>query len=681
METQLADLRAPVIRAEEAFSRAGGLIREIDGIIRARQAEDLFNLGPSPLNPVHWEPALLALQTTFRDLGQEWTRFFSSPANRAVGLSRLPVIIGLTALGILFLLRARRWSFRAQRKARELTADTWHWLAETLASSLGLFLPMIGGGMLIAAVTATGAIAPVTDRLLEALFDALVSMVVASWLANTLFPRTPLDRPFLPIAEDRRPAARRAFYGLGIAAMAVSLAVFLVPPVGADEDIEVILFFPALFLAGWFSFRLGRLLSEPVSREEPAEHQEGPAELGYRDRVIGVFGKIMMVLSVLGVVAAAIGYSVAANALLPPLVETIGAFSIVLVANRVLTELYAALTGNRERLSESLFPVLTGMLLVLIALPFLALSWGARVADLTELWATFLEGFSFGETRISPANFLTFVAVFAVGFLLTRIIQGTLRNTILPKTRIDPGGQTAAISGVGYVGIFLAALLAITTAGIDLSGLAIVAGALSVGIGFGLQTIVSNFVSGIILLIERPVSEGDWIEVGGVMGTVRSISVRSTRIETFDRTDVIVPNADLIASHVTNWTKTNLTGRLIIPVGVAYGTDTRKVQAILQEIAEDHPMVIIKPPPLIVFAGFGADSLDFEMRVILRNVNFKLGTQTDLNHAIVERFTAEGIEIPFAQRDVWLRNPETLRGQPEAGPIGPPLPPMTEGSS
>jgi len=226
---------------------------------------------------------------------------------------------------------------------------------------------------------------------------------------------------------------------------------------------------------------------------------------------------------------------------------------------------------------------------------------------------------------------------------------------VLSRGRIDSGVRNSIRTGIGYAGIALAALVGVSAAGIDLSNFALVAGALSLGIGFGLQNVVSNFVSGLILLAERPFKAGDWIVAGGVEGTVKRVNVRATEIETFQRQTVIMPNSELINAAVGNWTHRNSLGRVEIAVGVAYGSDVKRVRDILAELAGAHELVIKNPEPAVIFKDFGASSLDFELRMYLYDISNVMVVQNDLRFRIYEAFEREGIEIPFPQRDINIK--------------------------
>ncbi len=656
---RLAQRQAPLLTADEAFRRADGIVRSIDRVMRERQADALLTLWPTPLNPANWWAGGNVLISSGLTLYGEVYNAWLDPAQREELLADLPITLGALALAALLLLRGRSWMEQLTVRMLQSTAILRGRVVAAFFLSLAqLLVPFLGLSLLITAIFSSRMTGPTVEALAETLVYAGMVVFFARWLSLQVFP--PLADPGLPVQlEDgarRRGRALSLLLGL-LVAIRMIYEPLNAPDLQSDAA-NAALMFPLVALAALFLFRMGQLL-----RGQSALADEAEASAGFFDRMLRLTTKAVMVLSLLAVVLGAVGYVTAALQIVFPLIASLalGAFAISL--HRLVTAIYDAVVDDgHEGVSDALVPALAGMVLALLAIPVLALIWGVRTTELLEIWARFREGFTLGEARIAPANILSFILVFVIGFLLTRAVQGALASSVLPKTTMERGAQKAVVSGLGYVGVVLAALVAFSTAGIDLSGLAIVAGALSVGIGFGLQNIVSNFVSGVILLIERPVSEGDWVEVGPVMGTISRISVRSTVIETFDRSEVIVPNADLISTSVTNYTKSNKTGRVILPVGVAYGTDTRRVEAILREIIEAQPLVIMTPPPSVLFVRFGADALEFEIRAILRDVNFKLRVMSDLNHDIARRFRDEGIEIPFAQRDIWLRNPEVLPG-------------------
>jgi len=294
--------------------------------------------------------------------------------------------------------------------------------------------------------------------------------------------------------------------------------------------------------------------------------------------------------------------------------------------------------------------------------------WGAE-ETLGIIIRFFRDGFEFAGIEINPGHLLWAILVFSVLLALSRWMKGQLNSKWLAKTRMEYSAREALVTTFGYVTIAVSIIIALSIAGIKFTNLAIIAGALSVGIGFGLQNIVNNFISGLIMLVERPVRTGDWIVVGNTEGHVKRISIRTTSIQTFDRAEVIVPNSDLISGQVTNWTLRGQWGRIKVPIGVAYGSDTAMVRDTLLEIVNNHDGIIKGnpdlPEPSVLFIGFGDSSLNFEVRAIVRNINKRLHVISDINFAIDAAFREHGIEIPFPQRDLNFRGPLQIERDPK----------------
>ena len=288
----------------------------------------------------------------------------------------------------------------------------------------------------------------------------------------------------------------------------------------------------------------------------------------------------------------------------------------------------------------------------LIALFFLFILlnlWGMSGDLILHMVKKLLFGFNVGGVRISLIAIVLGIVVFFGSLALVKIVKNNLTNNVFSKLDIDDGIKHSLSSGVSFVGFIIATLLAIIVMGGNLTSLAVIAGALSVGIGFGLQNIINNFVSGIIILFERPFKVGDWVIFNGEEGQIKQINIRSTELETFKKTSVIIPNATLISSSLTNLTHGNNWTRQSVTVGVAYGSDVNRVTEILLECARNNKKILKVPAPYVLFQNFGASSLDFELRCYSSNIWAGWVIPSELRYEINKRFIEEGIEIPFQQ--------------------------------
>lgn len=656
----LAAAQAPLIDAQDFQRRAATAIRDIDRIVRQRFADQLLSRGPSPIWPANWYDAISAVVENVRAADRALWNSVKDPQMRGELLRRVPVDIAgaLIGIAIAFTLRRNLVSWVEERLATETDRRPIALLV-TLRNVSRLLVPAVGAGLLFAAFDPDHVLDPSGPTALFVLPAFVLAIIASGWLASSLFaPKLPAYR-LAPVDDATAQVGARLTVSLGVL---VALQLFIERYVEHWEmtpGAAAVLVFP-LFLAGgvllWRTSRLLRTMRRAIAERGRAASlvAERTSTLGLSS--LGLLERGIWLIALASPLLAGIGYMAAADYLLYSAILTLGLIGGAVVLFDLLTTMVGAVSAGPGASAhgpseDGLAPVAIAAALAVAGLPALALIWGARPSELADVWYMLRDGVTLGGIRISLSTISTFVIVFAILFGLTRVLRTLLRNTVLPRTSLDAGGRNAILAGVSYIGFTIAVFAAVSATGVDLTSLAVVAGALSVGIGFGLQNIVSNFVSGIILLVERPIKEGDWIEVGGNMGYVRDISVRSTVIETFDRASLILPNSDLVAGTVLNRTHTGMSGRIQVPVTVAIESDARKVERLLLDIAENHPLVLAEPQPAVLLMEIGPDALLFEIRVWLRDVNFSLSARSDLNFEVLARLDAEGV-----RRQPYLRD-------------------------
>ena len=272
-----------------------------------------------------------------------------------------------------------------------------------------------------------------------------------------------------------------------------------------------------------------------------------------------------------------------------------------------------------------------------------------------------------GALSISLEDVLAFVLTLWVAYLLSAFLRFALEEDMYPRVGLSRGLSYALSSLLNYVLLTVGFLAGLAVLGLDLTKLTIMVSALGVGIGFGLQSVVNNFVSGLILFFERPVQVGDTIEAGGITGNVRRIGIRSSVMRTFQGAEIIVPNAQLVTERVTNWTLSDRHRLIELPVGVSYSAHPKQVMEMLETVAQAHPQVLRQPAPRAFFTGFGDSSINFELRAWTDQFDQWFQIRSELATAVFDAGQAAGISFPFPQREVRLLQDPSAR--PAAGPV------------
>ena len=621
-------------------------------------ARELFTRSWSIVEPQFWSQAADALVSDTRHVGSlfaGWGRYVADEASEAKIVAAVLTLLILVVGALLGLRRWRRWIAPAHPASRLGRASQSLWAMVRRATFEPLFV--LAG---VQVLRGYGLLPSEFNGIANGLIIAVALGAVGRGVATGLLsPREP-ERRLLAVDDH---TARVLSGHLVVAARLISLFAFVDVLQKAVYSPPVAIGLASVLFAVTIVAVMTHLLFDMRATATESDELTTPDRAWMR-------GTAWLAMAAI-VISLLVGYARFAEFLSERLLASIiiaGAFYVLIAfSDALFSDAFAAGTVRARTIAANLgldprrIPLIGALISGIVRLVLLLLAailivgpWEGTSSDL----AGAIQGLSFaiaiGEATISFKVVLAALAVLIVGIVLTRSARRWLEIHILPRTDLDASLQLSVGIIFGYVGFIASVMIALGALGIDLQKIALVAGALSVGIGFGLQSIVSNFVSGLILLTERPIRVGDWIVVKGEEGFVRRIRVRATEVETFERASVIIPNSEMISGVVKNWTHGDILGRITIKVGVNYNSDPEQVRNLLLDVAREHPFVLKDPAPYVLFMEFGDSALEFELRCIVSDVQQRLIMLSDLNFAVLAKFRKAGIDIPFPQRTVHI---------------------------
>ena len=679
LDRALTELSGEKTRIEANIFEANDLLARLSASRIQTLYERLLTRGASPLAPSVWGPASESAGAVWNGAAD----YFSAWRERkqagdgftpAVGIILGALVISLVLFGPIDRWIAATFAQEIEKlkptSARRVVVAGLKMIARAAPG-------LIGGFVIIETLRAQGVIAETGEPVARALWFALVAYLLMSGFLRGLFaPANPSWRIAPVVASRGRIVSRLVIAIVIVFGLKILLSEMFAAAGGADQLIRLIKAAGAVIVGALlYALCRGALWRGALApaKDDDAAKDDSAAPEGQQSGVEfwRIARRLGRAVAIVIVVAALAGYVALADFIASRFYFLAIFLAFAWFARALLKEfarwLRRRLQARRDKTEDDdetrardfLFwsDLVINVALLIALTPGLLILLGVPASNVSDLASQALFGFTIGGVRIpSLANFALAIVVFIAIMALTKVVQRAVEKGPFAHSHINPGVQNSLITLIGYAGMIIALFAAVSTIGFDLGNLALIAGALSVGIGFGLQSIVNNFVSGLILLFERPIKVGDWIVTPSGEGIVKRISVRSTEIETWDRASIIIPNSELISSTVTNWTHTNKIGRVIVQVGVSYDSDPEKVKEILLQCAQDHPLVVAYPAPFITWMDFGNSSLDFDLRVYLADISNSLTVRTELRFAIFKAFKEAGIEIPFPQRDVHVKS-------------------------